>query len=52
MEIKKGRIQASGFTPFNWDIICISQGFQPFDILVFIAVNKDFKPIKNPLPNE
>jgi hypothetical protein len=31
-------MQASGFTLPGWDIIFVSHGFQPVDMLIFIAV--------------
>ena len=31
----KRQIQAAGFTIFGWDIIFLSHGFQPVDMLVF-----------------
>jgi hypothetical protein len=38
IENEKWQIQVAGFTPSSWDIIFLSQGFQPVDMLVFIAV--------------
>ena len=38
IENEKGRIQSTEFTPPGWDIFFVSHGFNPFDMLVFIAV--------------
>ena len=38
IENEKGLIHAAGFTLIGWDIIIVSQGLQPVDMLVFIAV--------------
>ena len=39
IENRKWRIKAAGFALAGWDIISISHGCQPFDMLFFIAAN-------------
>jgi hypothetical protein len=37
LKTEKGQIHAAGFALPGWDIIFVSHGFYPVDMLVFIA---------------